>query len=270
VTAASDFCAAYVLHYTVYRDTSFIVDFFTLDHGRISLMARGGRSGKSNTRALYQPFRPLLISFVGNHELKTLSHIEESGAALKLLSEPLACGYYLSELLLRLLPKNQAQPMLFAHYAVALAELETGVDLEVVLRTFELQLLESIGLSPDFKHCTQDSSAVDPLQHYRFFTHNSVAVPIPESGITIEKVDPLLSEGIHADGVTQESGIEVAGATLHAIADLDFTDATVRAEAKLLMRHILRNHLGERPLKSRKMFSSYTSSSKTRSESNES
>ncbi|MBX2886388.1 MAG: DNA repair protein RecO [Granulosicoccus sp.] len=279
----SDLSAAYVLHYSEYRDTSFIVEFFTLNHGRLSLMARGGRSGKSRTRALYQPFRPLLISFVGDSEFKTLSHIEGSGTGVELLSEPLACAYYLNELLIRLLPKGQTQSMLFAHYAVALAELETiqkgshaqngataqhekqperdmSEELEIVLRTFELQLLEAIGLSPDFKHCTADSSLVDKQAIYRFFLHNSQAIPVPEERMMIEKTDPMLGAGVHADGVTSEKGIEISGRTLHAISELDFTDTHVRAEAKVLMRNILRLHLGDQPLKSRKMFSSYTSS----------
>lgn len=254
----SSLCAAYVLHYSVYRDTSFIVDFFTLDHGRVSLMARGGRSGKSNTRALYQPFRPLLISFVGDRELKTLSHIESSGAALELLNEPLACGYYLNELLIRLVAKGQPHPMLFAHYAVALAELADEENLQVVLRTFEMQLLEAIGLAPDFKHCTADSSEVDPDAQYRFFTHNSLAIPVATERVMVEKKDPMIEAGLHADGVTLEQGIAVSGKTLHAISNLDFHDESVCREAKVLMRNVLRLHLGERPLKSRTMFSSYT------------
>ena len=66
--------AAYVLHYTPFRDTSFIVDFFTLEQGRIGLVARGARSAKSRTRALYQPFRPVLVTWIaGKGDLHTLT-----------------------------------------------------------------------------------------------------------------------------------------------------------------------------------------------------
>ena len=116
--------AAYVLHYTPFRDTSFIVDFFTLEQGRIGLVARGARSAKSRTRALYQPFRPVLVTWIaGKGDLHTLTGIEESGPALDMGNSALACGYYLNELVLRLVGKSQAMPELFAHYALALANL---------------------------------------------------------------------------------------------------------------------------------------------------
>ena len=120
--------AAYLLHYTPWRDTSFIVDLFTLEHGRVGLVARGARSARPATRALYQPFRPLLVSWVGDGDLLTLTGIEESGAPISLEGAALGCGYYLNELVLRLLGKGQPQPALFGHYALALAALESGGD----------------------------------------------------------------------------------------------------------------------------------------------
>ncbi|MCL4165380.1 UNVERIFIED_CONTAM: hypothetical protein GTU68_009611, partial [Idotea baltica] len=115
--------AGYLLHYTQYGDANFIVDFFSLDHGRVPLMAKGARSAKPRTRALYQPFRPLLISWWGDHELRTLTGIEESGASLNLEGAALPCGYYINEIIIRLLAKDQPQPTLFAHYSLALAQL---------------------------------------------------------------------------------------------------------------------------------------------------
>ena len=189
--------AAYVLHYTPFRDTSFIVDFFTLEQGRIGLVARGARSAKSRTRALYQPFRPVLVTWIaGKGDLHTLTGIEESGPALDMSNSALACGYYINELVLRLVGKSQAMPELFAHYALALANLSavsgigvtgggvagggvagsgvagsgvagsgvagSGVseDIETILRSFELQLLSALGLLPDFTRLA-DGGKVD-------------------------------------------------------------------------------------------------------------
>ena len=271
--------AAYVLHYTPFRDTSFIVDFFTLEQGRIGLVARGARSAKSRTRALYQPFRPVLVTWIaGKGDLHTLTGIEESGPALDMSNSALACGYYINELVLRLVGKSQAMPELFAHYALALANLSavsgiggaggggagsgagsgvagSGVseDIETILRSFELQLLSALGLLPDFTRLA-DGGKVDRDQSYRYFPENALTI-LDVSGQTDLK-SGMTTPDTHPDGVTPDKGIKVSGATLHALALLDFSNSTTLAEAKPLMRHVLRTHLGDRPLRSREMFDS--------------
>ena len=258
--------AAYLLHYTPWRDTSFIVDLFTLEHGRLGLVARGARSAKPRTRALYQPFRPLLVSWVGGGELRTLTGIEESGAALPLAGASLASGYYVNELVLRLLGKEQPQPELFAHYALALAELAdaaAGASVEATLRRFELQLLETIGVLPDLARCTPDGSEVEPERRYRFHPASALAVPhgaaseAPGPALAIPKrpADDVVAEPeLHADGVTRETGVDVGGRTLLDMAALDFGRERTLEEAKPLTRRLVAAQLGGQPLRSRSLF----------------
>ncbi len=247
--------AGYLLHYRVHRDTSFIVDMFTLNHGRVSMLARGGRSAKPATRALYQPFRPLLVSWMGSRELRTLIGIEDSGAALELQNRALACAYYINELLLRLLGKAQAYQTLFAQYSLSLAELGASAEFEPILRRFEVQLLESLGLLPDLVHSAAGGDAVDPLQQYRFYPSNATAVAVkPDTNLWGQKPDNINDATVHADGVTREEGVLLSGATLHAVLALDFSDSVVREQSKRLMRALLGLHLGGQPLKSRSLF----------------
>ena len=293
--------AGYLLHYTPWRDTSFIVDLFTLEHGRLGLVARGARSAKPATRALYQPFRPLLVSWVGEGELLTLTGIEESGAALELGGAALASAYYLNELVLRLLGKEQPQPELFAHYALAIASLEAGASggtvqggLEGTLRTFELQLLEAVGLLPDLARCAAGREPIRPDRRYRFDPVTAIATPLGRSdgeggregggqgsGLGGDGGDPEgVADAIAVYGIPKRgagerrdrapggdavhesagggegaaSAIEVGGRTLLDMARLDFADAGTREEAKRLMRALIANQLGGRPLRSRSMF----------------
>jgi len=262
--------AAYILHYKEWQESSFIVDAFTLTHGRIALLARSARSSKPRTRALYQPFRPLLLSWVGASELRTLTGIEESGDSLEMFDAELASAYYVNELVLRLLGKDQPQPTVFAHYSMALAQLAVkGCALQPTLRTFELQLLDGLGVLPNLAHCSADGSAIDANRQYRYHPANAVAVITnnkvaendePYAGIQKEKhrmgAGDSRNPGIHADGVTPDSGVLVDGATLIALSDLELESPTVLEQAKVLMRHILRVHLGDRPLRSRELFDS--------------
>jgi len=261
--------AAYILHYREWQETSFIVDAFTLTHGRIALIAQSARASKPRTRALYQPFRPLLLSWVGASEIRTLTGIEESGVALSMEDAPLACAYYINELILRLLGKDQPHPTIFAHYSLALENLATHSEyLQEILRTFELQLLDALGVLPNFSCCTADGSDIVPEHQYRYHPANAIAV------ITTPQVDDLGAYGgiqkekhrmgagdsrnpnLHADGVTLDEGVLVHGSTLIAMSNLEFDDNKVLEEAKHLMRHILRVHLGDRPLRSRELFDS--------------
>jgi len=246
--------AAYLLHYTTYRDTSFIVEAFTLEHGRVPMIARGARASKPRTRALYQPFRPLLLSWVGRSELRTLTGIEESGAPVELHSQSLACAYYLNELMLRLLGKDQAQRDLFAHYALALTQLASNTDVEVTLRTFEVQLLEALGVLPELLRCTPSGDVVEHDAQYMFYPANAVAVPQARAKPGIAEPTTRLDPAWHADGVTADDGVLVSGAALHAIASLDFSNAELLDDAKKVMRRLLRVQLGGKPLKSRSLF----------------
>jgi DNA repair protein RecO (recombination protein O) len=253
--------AAYLLHYQVHRDTSFQVDFFTLEAGKINLLAKGARKAKPNARALYQPFRPLLISWISKDEPRILTGIEESGAENLLKPDQLACAYYLNELLVRLLPRAQAQPTLFAHYALALSQLAADAPAEPTLRSFELQLLEGLGLMPDLAACDSEGAVIDVDQQYLFYPASAKAVCQRETedlSVLARPKDKALEKPtqLHPDGMTADHGIAVSGQTLMALAAQDVDAVKTRKEAKHMMRALLRQHLGSRPLNSRVMFES--------------
>ena len=256
---------AWILHTTARGDTSLVLDLFTLGHGRQALMARSARAARPAVRALYQPFRPLLVSWAGQGSVRTLIGIEESGRAHALEGAALACAYYCSELVLRLLGKDEPQGELFAHYSLALAELGAGAELERTLRTFELQLLSAIGTLPDFEFAVRGGARVEPERRYRYHVSNAIAVPVRDATThgRLKPERPGLDDGPgiadgdaawHADGVTPDEGVEVAGTTLLAMARLDFSDPAVRAEARPLMKRVLHGQLGGRALNSRALF----------------
>ncbi len=257
---------SWILHTTAYRDTSLVVDLWTLSHGRQALMARGARSARPAVRALYQPFRPLLLSWTGAGDMKTLIGIEEAGRPHALDDRALACAYYCNELILRVLGKHQPQPELFGHYAVALAELAADTDIEICLRTFELQLLEAHGVLPDLEHPLRGGARVEPGHRYRYHPANAVAVPIVDEPVYgrlkperrgLDAGGTGIADGDaawHADGVTADEGVEVSGDTLLAMARLDFSSRSVRDEARPLMKRLLHQQLGDRPLNSRALF----------------
>jgi DNA repair protein RecO (recombination protein O) len=131
---------AFVLHSYPFRETSLIVEAFTRDFGRIALLARGARRPRSALRGLLMAFQPLEIGWAGKGEVLTLMKAEWQGGLPLLHGEALFCGYYLNELLMHLLPREDAHAKLFSVYADTLRRFAAGAR-ESDLRCFERALL---------------------------------------------------------------------------------------------------------------------------------
>lgn len=162
---------AWVLKASAYGDTSLLVEAFTREHGRIGLIARGARAAKSRPRALLQPFRPLLLSWNERGDLGTLTGVEAAGPAQEFRGETVFSGWYLNELLLRLLQRHDAHALVFEAYVDAIGTLEHRG--ERALRRFEMQLLAALGFGLDLP------PDLDPQLRYAYRVGEG---PVPIAG----------------------------------------------------------------------------------------
>ncbi len=218
--------AAFVLHSRPYRETSALVDLFTLEYGKVSVVARGVRRPGSKLRHTLQPFTVLAVRFAGQSELKTLHQAELVELLPTLTGKALMCGLYANELLERLLQPLEATPQLFLNYKVLLNDLLQTQDHETSLRLFEQALLRELGCWNDLSGCHQP--------YYRL-----------QAG-----------EGIKA--VLDVSSAHFTGDQLRSIEQGEYTDTSVRKAAKYLMRELIKDQLGDKPLRSRELFQSRT------------
>ncbi|WP_341938522.1 DNA repair protein RecO [Marinimicrobium sp. C2-29] len=235
-----EFQPAYVLHTRPYRDTSLLLDLLTPDLGRVGAVAKGVRRGKSQRRPLLNPFTPVLVSLQGKSGLKTLTAVEANGPGHTLLGIALYSGFYVNELLVRLLGELDPNPGIFEDYRWVLESLASnGADPagspEPLLRQFEWRLLESLGYGISFTHEAETGEPIDRETLYRFD---------PEAGFipTYSARDPSFTPQLFS------------GADLQACARADFADPRVLANAKRLSRMMLQPLLGGKPLKSRELF----------------
>ena len=156
----------FVLHSYPYKETSLIVDVLTRDHGRIALVAKGAKRPHSTLRGVLQTFQPLSISWSGKSEVRTLTAAEWVGGLLPLEKSALLCGFYLNELLVKLLARDDPHPALFDHYVSTLNQLAHGEFAPIVLRQFERTLLKETGVAGDWTTCTLLKKTVDPATTY--------------------------------------------------------------------------------------------------------
>ncbi len=227
---------AYVLHTYSYRETSLIVEAFTQDHGRVALVARGAKRPRSELRGLLQGFQPLLLSWAGSAELKTLQKAEWRGGLPRLKGSALLCGFYLNELLLKLVAREDPHPRLYATYDAALGDLAARREQAPVLRRFELELLAELGYALPLTHDAETGAPVEPSARYHYAFDRG---PRRISG--------------HAAAEPGRGAALVRGSTLIALAAREFPDAETAAEAKRLMREVLDHYLEQRGVESRRV-----------------
>jgi DNA repair protein RecO (recombination protein O) len=153
--------AAFVLHRHDWSESSLILDVFSRQHGRVALVAKGAKRPTSQFRAVLLPLQPLRLAWGGDAEVRTLKSAAWQGGQLMPQGDALLAGYYLNELLLKMLARDDAHPLLFDHYAQAIGALAHGAPQAAVLRAFELLLLRETGHLPALDH---DGASLVPLQ----------------------------------------------------------------------------------------------------------
>ncbi|WP_334119610.1 DNA repair protein RecO [Limnobacter sp.] len=146
---------AYVLHSVPYKETSLIVELFCREHGRLPVVAKGAKRPYSGLRAVLVSFQPLQVRFSGKSEVKTLSHAEWMGGLMAPDGKALFAAYYLNELLMRGLSREDAHPELFDLYQDTLMGLVGGEDMNLCVRRFEVGLLQAFGYGLDWQNDAQ-------------------------------------------------------------------------------------------------------------------
>jgi DNA repair protein RecO (recombination protein O) len=222
---------AYVLHHRDYRDTSRILDVFTRQYGRITLFARAVR-GRGALAPVLQPFQPLLISWSSKSDAGQLTHAERVGEPDTLPPARLMSGFYLNELLIKLLHPHDVQMGVFELYSHTLLHLKHAADEPATLRIFEKKLLDLLGFGLTLLHEGESGAPIEAQRCYRY-VHELGPLPID-------------AEANATRGVFR-------GATLQALATECFVDPADKADARHLLRAVFDRLLEGRALRSREI-----------------
>jgi DNA repair protein RecO (recombination protein O) len=221
---------AYILHHRPFRDTSQLLDIISRDCGKLTLVARGSRSGKSRLRGILRPFQALRLSWYIRSDLGTLTGAEIDAAPLNLDGDALLGAYYVNELVLNFLHRHDAQPEIFDIYASAIAALADADTIAATLRAFEMELLRLLGYAIDVGQDANTHDAVDQAEYYEYRSD--------QGPVRVGR---------------REGPMVFRGSTLQGIAAARFDDPDVLQAAGRLLREVIRYHLDGRELKTRKV-----------------
>lgn len=224
---------AYVLHARPFSETSLLVDFFTKQHGRLMLLAKGARASRARgrSRGVLLPFKPLLASWAGKGQLPTLTSVEQREPAADMTGPPLASGFYMNELLLRLLHRHDSHEALFEQYHLAIRQLAKAQPPRRVLRIFEKKLLEHIGFGVVLDHDVETMEPISTKRHYHYVLEKGPVCAAPLGGYALT----------------------ISGSTLCALREEHFPSDTELREAQHLTRTLIERQLNGRALRSRRV-----------------
>ena len=220
----------YILHQRPYRETSNLVELFSLNHGRIAAVARGARRQSKKGSNPLLPFQSYIASWSGRGELMTITQLEPGAGIITLQGGRLYCALYINELLMRLLHHHDPHENLFRKYGDILRQLGTVDDIQLPLRLFECELLTELGYGMVLDHDIQDNSDI-------------------ETGVAY---DYIIDAGPRRLGSAAASGIVIQGECLLALANGNPVSG-MQNQIRSLMRAAIDARLDGRPLHSRQM-----------------
>lgn len=219
----------WVVHRRSWRESSLLLEFFTREFGRIGLVAKGARSARSAWRGLAEPFTPLMASWSRRGEMGTLTALDNAGPRCMLTGRALWCGLYVNELLLRLLERDDPHPEVFDACGVVFEGLSAGDEPQsLLLRRFELALLEGMGVAPDFDRDVAGQAIVAGGLYHLQPEAGFVAVDRPGAGV-------------------------FSGNAIRAVAAGTARTRETAREMRELMRLLIDHHLAGRQLASRRL-----------------
>ena len=232
---------AYVLHRYDWSESSLILEVFTRHHGRIALVAKGAKKPSSNFRPILLPLQPLHVAYGGDAEIRTLKGAEWMGGHVMPTGDALMSGYYINELLLNLLARDDPHPRLFDVYASVVQVIASGHGeaLQSALRTFELLLLREIGLLPMLDAQTLTLGGLDAEARYSLVPEGGLRQTGDGDRASLSGAQWLSLQAALADSAPFTT-------TLRACAD-------VMAELKPQLRTLLNYHCGVKTLKTRQV-----------------
>ncbi|MBT6530284.1 MAG: DNA repair protein RecO [Betaproteobacteria bacterium] len=223
---------AFVLHSYSYRETSLIVEIFTKEHGRISLVAKGARRPTSLLRSALQAFQPLYVSWGGRSELKTLFGAEIRFGLARLRGKALMSGFYINELILKLLIREDPHEHLFEIYEATINALSIkSPEVEKILRRFERVLLSELGYGLTLTHDVKTQSEIKENEIYTYLM-----------GVGPTKIKP-----------NTNIDLKLSGKALLDISNDNLDDPSTLSQCKLLMRSLVTHHLGNKSLHTRRL-----------------
>ncbi|MFC2019397.1 DNA repair protein RecO [Chloroflexota bacterium] len=156
---------AIVLKKTKLGEADRILTFYTPRLGKIQAVAKGVRRPRSKMSGHLELLTHSLVSLARGRNLDTVTGAQTIDGFFKLKGDLglTSCGLYVTELVHQFTADHVEDPRLFGLLLDTLHHICGTGDVEIVLRYFELYLLEGVGYRPQLQHCVACHSPLKPV-----------------------------------------------------------------------------------------------------------
>lgn len=225
----------YIIHSCKYKENSLLIDVFSREYGVLKLLAKGARKNKRQQGIGFSLYQQYLFSWYLKTDLGILTDIELSNPITVLKGKRILLGFYLNEIIIRLLNKHEPFPDLFDYYCLTLINLINNSAEEIFLRFFEKKLLQSIGYGLVLDHDVHTGNPIVEGKDYYY---------------QFERGPSIVSSN-------SKNECKVSGETLIGLKNESFINVKLINEARLLLRSVLAIYLGSKPLASKELYGAY-------------
>jgi DNA repair protein RecO (recombination protein O) len=182
---------AIVIKKTRLGEADSILTFFTPHLGKIQGFARSLRKPKSKMAGHLELLTHSTVSFARGRNLDTITGAQTIDAFLPLKNDLwlTSCGLYVIELVNQFTAEHQENFALFQLTLETLERLTEENNKELVLRYFELHLLESAGYRPQLRECVACHRPLEAVTNY--FSASGGGLLCPECSLNQPYATPV-------------------------------------------------------------------------------
>ncbi|TET84317.1 MAG: DNA repair protein RecO [Anaerolineales bacterium] len=152
---------------------------YSLDRGKLRLIAKGVRRPRSRKAGHLEPFTRVQLLLARGRELDIITQAEAIEMYPGVREDLIHLGQaaYVVELLDRFTVEREANRALYRLLVHTLERLVAGVELTAVIRYYELRLLDQIGYRPELYRCLGCGAEVRPQDQFFSLAEGGVLCP---------------------------------------------------------------------------------------------
>ncbi len=158
---------AIVLRQTPLGEADRILTLFTIDNGKLRAIAKGVRRPGSRLGGHVELLNRVDVSLGRGRQLDIVSEAQTLQIYTRLRAnlERLSMAIYLAEMIDLFSPERSASYTVYSLFADTLDKLQHTHNADLLVRYFEMRLLELSGYGPEFQSCVECRGQLQPQDH---------------------------------------------------------------------------------------------------------
>lgn len=170
---------AVILQHSDWGEADRLLRIFSREQGKLKIVAKGARRIRSRKAGHLEPVTRVSLLLARGTGMWIVTQAETINAHLPLRADLLLTGYacYFTELIDRFTVEEEQNYELYQLLTRSLERLESPADPFLVVRYFEIRLLEHLGYRPELFHCVVCREPIQAQNQFFSYLQGGVVCP---------------------------------------------------------------------------------------------